>query len=130
MLRPTKGELQGELQVELMHALWRLRQAGVEEIRQDLPARFRASAYNTVQTVLNRLAERGLVKRERRGRAIHYSPRLSEADYYSRSLRQTLAPVSGEARRTILAQLVGDMGPDERGEIEVLSEQVARKRQR
>jgi predicted transcriptional regulator len=33
-----------------------------------------------VQTVLNRLAERGLLSRERAGTTIIYKPRISEAE--------------------------------------------------
>lgn len=57
--------IQGELQAQVMAALWRLGSGTVDQVRDALPARYR-SAYTTVQTVLNRLAERGLLDRERR----------------------------------------------------------------
>jgi len=92
MAREQDAELQGELQRELMHALWRVDRGNVEDVRAKLPPRFRRSAYTTIQTVLNRLAERGLLERELQGKAMVYSPRLSEAEYYSRSLRRGVAP--------------------------------------
>lgn len=128
MARETDAHLQGELQLEAMRALWRLGEpSSVEEVRQALPTRHRG-AYTTVQTILNRLAERGLLSREREGKAIRYEPKVSEADYYSRSLRHTLATASDEARRSALAQLVGDMAPGERDEIEALAREVAARR--
>ena len=131
-LRPVPSaretHLQGELQVALMHVLWRVGEASVQEARNRLPRRFRDSAYTTVQTVLNRLAGRGLVARRRKGRAIAYTPKVSEADYYSRSLRDALAPASSEARRSVLAQLVGDLKPSERAEIESLVVEARRRR--
>ncbi len=120
--------LQGELQLELMRVLWRNGNATVEQARKRLPPRFRSSAYTTVQTVLNRLADRGLVGRETRGRAILYGANVSEADYYSRSLRDALAPASQEARRAVLAQLVGDLKPAELAEVESLAQATARRR--
>ena len=130
MAREPAVQLQGELQLEVMRALWRLdRAAGVEDVRGALPARQRG-AYNTVQTVLNRLAERGLLDRKRQGRAIFYSAKVSEADYYSRSVREALASASDDVRRTALAQLVGDMAPGELGEIEALAREVAKRRGR
>ncbi len=102
----------------------------MEQVRQQLPRRFRDSAYTTVQTVLNRLAERGLVRRRREGRAILYAAKVSETDYYSRSLRNALAPASAEARRAALAQLVGDLKPGELAEIESLAREAARRRKR
>ena len=90
--------IQGELQAQIMPAVWRIGEGSVEQVRSALPKRYR-SAYTTVQTVLNRLAERGLLVRERRGNTIYYRPRISEADYLSRTIQQTLAGASAEARQ-------------------------------
>ena len=65
---------------------------------------------------------------QRQGKAIFYATKVSEGDYYSRSVRETLASASDGARRAALAQLVGDMGPGELGEIEALAREVAAKR--
>lgn len=120
--------LQGELQIQVMRVLWDLgRACSVDQVRNGLPAS-RRGAYTTVQTVLNRLAERGLLVRERQGKAIFYVPRVTEAEYYSRSLEQTLASASEDVRRAALAQLVGDMDPGELSEIEALAREVAKRR--
>lgn len=113
-----------------MHALWRSGEATVEQARARLPRRFRGSAYTTVQTVLNRLAERELVGRRRKARAIVYEASVSEADYYSRSMREALAPASEEARRAVVAQLVGDLKPAQRAEIDSLVRQARQRRKR
>ena len=59
--------IQGETQGQIMAALWRVGSGTVEQVREELPPRYQG-AYNTVQTVLNRLTERGLLERERAGR--------------------------------------------------------------
>lgn len=112
-----------------MKALWKLDRAGVEDVRRELPGRQR-SAYTTVQTVLNRLAERGLLTRERKGRSILYSAKVSEADYYARSLRRSLEGASEEARRVALTHLVGELPAAERAEIEQLAREVAERGER
>jgi len=128
MAREITVQLQGELQMEVMRALWRRgRASSVDEVRDDLPQRHRG-AYTTVQTVLNRLAERGLLVRQRQGKAIFYAPKLSEAEYYSLSVRQTLATASEDVRRTALAQLVGEMPPEELSEIRALAREVVSRR--
>jgi predicted transcriptional regulator len=114
------GEIHGELQTQLMGVVWRLGEATVEQVRSNLPSRYR-SAYTTVQTVLNRLAERGLLKRERQGNAIVYSPRLSEAEYVQRSVETTLAGASSEARQAVLARLVGSLDGSELAELRKLA---------
>jgi predicted transcriptional regulator len=118
MTEPTP--IQGDLQAQLMSALWRLSAGTVEQLRSALPARYR-SAYSTVQTVLNRLAERGLLTRERRGNAIVYRPKISEAAYLSRTIETTLAAASAEARQTVLARLVGTLDDAEVARLQALN---------
>jgi len=110
-----------------MRAVWRLERGSVEAVRQELP-RQKRGAYTTVQTVLNRLADRGLLAREKEGRAIIYVPRLSEADYVRNSLGRALAGASDEARLAAVASLVGDMETAELDEIRRLAARVARGR--
>jgi predicted transcriptional regulator len=119
--------LQGELQTQIMAAMWRLEEGTVEDVRQALPDRNRG-AYNTIQTVLNRLAERGLLSRRRRGQQIVYTPALAEADYVSRALERTLSRATSEARQVALAQLIGGLPEDERAELRKLERSVARRR--
>jgi predicted transcriptional regulator len=121
--------IQGDLQEQIMRVMWRIGQGGVEDVRRGLPKRNRG-AYTTIQTVLNRLSERGLLERDRVGNAISYSPLVSEADYLSQSLNRTLSGASQEARRTALASLVGDLDPAELGEIRDLARKINRKRRR
>lgn len=105
-------QIQGDLQAQIMTALWRLESGTVEQVRSGLPARYRG-AYTTVQTVLNRLAERGLLVRSKRGNAIVYTPKLTEAEYVSRTIELTLAGASTHARQTAIAQLLGELDRDE-----------------
>ena len=119
----------GELQTQIMSAVWRLGNATVEQVRVALPPRYRG-AYNTVQTVLNRLAERGLLSRHKVGNAIEYRPRISEADYLSRSISQTLAGASMDARQAAMARLIGDLGDEELEDLQQLAREMGEQRRR
>ena len=114
-----------------MAALWRLEVGTVEQVRDALPARYRG-AYTTVQTVLNRLAERGFLARKRTGQAIVYNPELTEAQYLLRTIQHTLASASPEARQAALAQLISGLADSERADLKRLTDQVnaARKAKR
>lgn len=112
--------VQGELQEQVLAALWRIGEGTVEAVRSQLPPRFQG-AHNTIQTVLNRLAERGLLSRARDGRAIVYQPRLTETEFLSRSIESALAGTSTEVRQAVLAQLVGGLGSDELAALRDLS---------
>lgn len=123
--------LQGELQAQVMAALWRLEQGTVEQVRRALPSRHQ-SAYTTVQTVLNRLADRGLLERRKAGREIVYRPILDEASYLVRALEHTLSGATGTARTSALAQLLGRLDAAERADVQQIAERVdeIRSRQR
>jgi predicted transcriptional regulator len=113
----------GDLQAQIMSALWRLEAGTVEQVRSALPARYRG-AYNTVQTVLNRLTDRGLLTRRKRGSAFEYRPTLSESDYLSKSIATTLAGASTGARRAALAQLIGGLDDKELEHLQELARQL------
>jgi predicted transcriptional regulator len=119
--------IQGELQTQLMTVMWRLGSGSVEDVRQALPPRYRG-AYTTVQTVLNRLSDRGLLSREKDGRNIVYRPSVTEAQYLSQTIRHTLAGASNDARQAALAELIGGLDSDELGELRKLAQQAGRAR--
>lgn len=79
----------GELESEVMAHLW------VAEVPLT-PAEVRDAlgtdlAYTTVMTILVRLWEKGLVHRQRRGRAFAYWPSVSEAELAAKRMQATLA---------------------------------------
>ena len=123
------SRISGELQLQLMSAVWRLGAGTVEQVRSELPPRYRG-AYTTIQTVLNRLAERGLLSRHKTGNAIEYRPTLSEADYLSRSIASTLAGASSGARQAALARLIADLDDGELTKLQRLAREVSGKRRR
>lgn len=121
----------GELQAQIMTVLWRLEAGTVEQVRRALPARYRG-AYTTVQTVLNRLAERGFLTRKRDGQAFVYRPKITEAQYLAGTVEEALASASPDARREVLAQLVSALADSERTDLLRLTAEVdaARKAKR
>jgi predicted transcriptional regulator len=120
-------ELRGGLQEEVMASVWKLGEATVDDVRAELPRR-RRSAYNTVQTVMNRLVERGLLERERRGRGFVYRARYDEAAYLWRAVSERLDEASPDARRAILQKLVGGLSRSELDEVTRFANRIARER--
>ena len=126
---PDDNRISGELQTQLMTALWRLGAGTVEQVRSEIPPRYRG-AYTTVQTVLNRLAERGLLSRRKVGNAIEYRPKISEADYLSRSIASTLSGASVDARQVALARLIAELDRDELSDLQRLAGELPRTRRK
>ncbi|MBV1853697.1 BlaI/MecI/CopY family transcriptional regulator [Catellatospora tritici] len=78
----------GELEAEVMAVLWA---AGGPMTPAQVQARLEPGlAYNTVQTILTRLADKRLVSRTQVGRAHAYQPVLDEAASAAARLRATL----------------------------------------
>lgn len=118
----------GDLQVEVMDAVWRLGEAQVEDVRALQPAR-RRSAYTTVQTVMNRLVDRGMLTRDRRGQAYVYRPRYSEAEYLSRTIDGSLRRVSPQTRQAVMLNLVDRLEPDALDAIAGYAERIRQARE-
>src|SRR5579864_597934 len=73
------------LELECMKALWTLGESTVHGIRSELLAT-RPLAYTTVMTIMDRLARKGAVAREKRGRAHVYRPAVTDAEVRDRAL--------------------------------------------
>lgn len=120
-------DFRGDLQAEVMNAVWKLGEATVDDVREEQPKR-RRSAYTTVQTVLNRLVERGLLTRSRKGRAFVYRAKLGESEFLARSIGDRLAGATPDARRAALVNLVDELEPGEVDELARRAKQVKRAR--
>ena len=76
-------------------------------------------AYTTVMTVLNRLAEQGLVARRRAGRAYAYTAVVDEAEVTARQMHRLLE--GGGDRMAVLRRFLGVLSDDdERALVELI----------
>lgn len=98
----------GDLEAEVMGALWELGEATVQQVKEALEPS-RSLAYTTVMTVLSRLAEKGLLTRRKEGRAYVYSPASSQ-EMVAGSLLGALIDrlYAGQAGRAIAHLLEAD----------------------
>lgn len=81
----------GELESAIMTALWRARRPlVVREVRESMTYD-REVAYTTVMTVANILYHKGLLRREKAGRAWQYWPSESRAEHTARLMREILS---------------------------------------
>jgi BlaI family penicillinase repressor len=75
------------LELDCMNALWPAGEATVRDIQQALHP-IRPRAYTTIMTILDRLAQKGIVLRRKSGRAWVYRPVLTEHEARSQALAQ------------------------------------------
>lgn len=82
----------------------------LEKISHDRPL-----AYTTVMTVLDNLHSKGLVQREKVGKAYAYAPVSSRAEHTAEMLQEVLA--DSQDRTAALMHLVGRMESEEAAEL-------------
>ena len=75
------------LELDCLNALWPRGEATVRDIQQALVAT-RPRAYTTIMTILDRLAQKGVVQRRKAGRAWVYRANVSEDAARSRAIAQ------------------------------------------
>jgi predicted transcriptional regulator len=103
------GSVLGPLETRLLELLWAQGcPATVRQIRRTLPE----LAYTTIMTTLDRLYRKGLVRREKDGRAFAYAPRYTRAELLGELLSGHLANLLGatEEGTLLLSTLVRAVG--------------------
>lgn len=87
-----------KFEFEIMEALWELESASVREIQEHLPEKKRP-AYTTVQTIVNRLEEKGAVHRVKKiGNAFIFEPTVTRKAAHRRLFDDFLELLGGNAR--------------------------------
>ncbi len=102
----------GELERQVMVLLWRAGEPlTVADVQEFL---VRDLAYTTVMTVLDRLAKKGLARRERRGRAWCYQPAEPQQVVLAREMAGLLHDVPVGVRDEALRLLAESLIPPPR----------------
>jgi BlaI family transcriptional regulator, penicillinase repressor len=85
------------LELQLMDILWALGHAAVREVQEAIPEK-RRPAYTTVQTILNRLEEKGVVRKVRKiGNAWIFEPAINRKRTHERLIDDLLDLLGGSA---------------------------------
>ncbi len=105
----TGGSVLGPLEARLLEFLWvQRRPATVRHVRRALPE----LAYTTIMTTLDRLYRKGLLLRDKDGRAFAYAPRYTRAELLSELISGHVADLLGAAEEgsVLLSTLVRAVG--------------------
>jgi BlaI family penicillinase repressor len=82
-------------ETEVMNILWRLGEATVRDV-QDAIDRDARPAYTTVQTIVQRLEQKGAVRRTRKaGNALFFEPVIASEPVYRRLIDELLELIGG-----------------------------------
>jgi predicted transcriptional regulator len=104
----------GPLENEVMEILWARNEATVREVLQLLQEE-RSIAYTTVMTIMNNLAQKGLLEREPQGKAYRYRVALTKEAFRERAFQQAMSEVLERFSDVPIARFftAGDLKPEE-----------------
>ena len=113
-------------ETEILRLVWQLDEATVQQIRDELPPN-RPLAYNTVQTLLCRLEEKGYLKHFQRGRAHVFSPLAKPQEVIKTTVRDFLGRLFGGDPKP-LVQFLAEDGKIDEEDIKRLRELIKKRR--
>ena len=111
--------------MRVLEALWRRGAATVRELRADFPA----AAYTTLMTTMERLHKKGVLDREKSGRAFVYRPVSSRQDLESGLVTRAIQPLlAGESAHPVLSCFVEEVSRHDERLLDELERLVRAKR--
>ena len=113
-------------ETEILRLVWQLNEATVQQIRDQLPTD-RSLAYNTVQTLLCRLEQKGYLKHHLKGRAHVYAPSVKPKEVIKTTVRDFLGRLFGGDPKP-LVQFLAEDGKIDEEDIKRLREPIKKKK--
>lgn len=113
----------GPLETEIMRILWQEDRSTVKKVHRRLSQQ-REIAYTTVMTTMSRLAEKGVLNRQREGLAYVYSPAISEEDFVQLVVRQVLDGLLDDYSDTAIDYMVDYLARNNPAELQRLQKVI------
>ena len=126
--REVVGRALGKLERTVMEEAWRRGRVSASEIYRAFGER---TAYTTWMTTLDRLFKKGLLGREKEGRAYLYTPRVSRAEFERGVAEDVLGDLLGRGEggaEPLLACIVDAVSEHDRALLDELHRLVEEKR--
>ncbi len=94
-----------EVELELMTILWRLEEASVTEVIEELP-HDRKLAYTSVSTIIRILEQKEILGSRKEGRGHIYFPKIPKSDYESKAIKHVVDKVFEGTPLLLVKQLL------------------------
>jgi predicted transcriptional regulator len=117
----------GELELKTLETLWSLGRAHARDVHERIGAPA-GLAYTTIATVLDRLNAKGLVRRERDGKAFVYFPKVEKRILDRVRAKDALSRLLGDEEKPAIAALVDALESIDPTLLDELGRQVAERR--
>lgn len=107
--RKGLGKVLGDLEAEVMEEVWDRGACTVRDLYEGLRLK-KKIAYTTVMTVMARLAEKGLLAKDREGTAFVYRPTMSKEDFNRKVVGEVVSGLLDGFGKEFVSQLVARAG--------------------
>jgi predicted transcriptional regulator len=124
------GKVLGDLEAEVMDAIWAYAPCSVRDIYKNLRSK-RTIAYTTVMTIMSRLADKGLLIKEKEGPAFRYCPAVSREEFrtiVASEVIDGLLDGFGKEAFSRLIEKTGKANPEVIAELERILEERKKRR--
>lgn len=118
-----------DLEYAVLAQLWQLGSASVRELHDRLGAR-QGLVYTTTAKVVDRLRQKALIQRQRRGNAFVYRPRVAREEVERARARTAVTRLLGATPRAAVAALVEAVDDADPALLEELERAVLERRRR
>lgn len=95
----------GDLETAVMEVCWQLEAFGIKDVHARLSQQ-RAVAYTTVQTTIERLYRKGMLRRVGHGRTFSYAPAVARDEFLRGVTKHVLDSLFGNFAEPTVASLV------------------------
>lgn len=117
----------GDLEARVMRAVWEIGRPATARTVHERIARDHGVAIHTVITVLNKLVDKGLLRREKRDDLLHYEACLSEADFRAQASRRVVEGILSFGADAVTASFVDVLAERDPGQLAELARLVERR---
>ena len=117
----------GDLEADIMELAWEKSPVSVRDMHERL-ARNRPLAYTTVMTVMSRLSEKGLLKRQQQGRAYLYVPSCTRDEFCEDAVSTVMRGLLGGFGEPVLTNFVDTVGAQDAAKLDELMRIIEEKK--
>lgn len=117
----------GDLETRVMRAVWKLQRPVPARAVHEEVARRHGVALLTVVTVLNKLVDKGLLRRTKMDDLLHYEARFSEDELTAHASRRVVEGILSLAPDAVTASFVDVLAERDPAQLEELARLVRRK---
>jgi predicted transcriptional regulator len=105
MKKTIEQKMLTEVELELMSILWRLSEASVAEVLDELP-HDRKLAYTSVSTIIRILEQKEILGSRKEGRGHKYYPLIQKSEYESKAVKHVVDKVFEGTPLLLVKQLL------------------------